>query len=153
MIKGSINCALRNSIHQSTGNTPYQILFGQNMITHGKDYEVLRNLKVLEDSDSVLTREDKFELVRSRIQEKLKTAFERNEKHYNLRCRKRELYVGQHVFRRNFVQSSLPNHFSSKLAPTGIKAEVMKKSGQLYYELKDCGTGKLGTYHAKDIWT
>lgn len=48
---GSVNCALRNSVHQPTGLSPYQIVFGQKMVTHGGDYSLLRKLKLLEEND------------------------------------------------------------------------------------------------------
>lgn len=34
----SINCSLRNSVHQTIERTPYQIVFGQTMVTHGLDF-------------------------------------------------------------------------------------------------------------------
>ena len=37
-----IECALRSSIHSSTGVSPYFALFGHNMVTHASAYEVLR---------------------------------------------------------------------------------------------------------------
>lgn len=148
----SVNCALRNSVHQSIGTSPYQIIFGQKMITHGKDYEVLRKLKLLEENDSELSRLDKFSLLRDSIQTKIKEAYERNQRVYNLRSRRRDLKIGQHVYRRNFEKSSLLRKFNSKLAPSGIKAEVLRRKGNAYYELRDLETGKTSTYHLKDIW-
>ena len=62
----SINCSLRNSIHQNVGRTPYQIVFGQNMLTHGKDYEILRKLKILADADSFIESQDEFYLIRKK---------------------------------------------------------------------------------------
>lgn len=153
MFLGSINCALRNSIHRSIGKSPYQVIFGQNMITHGKDYSVLRKLELLEECDTEITRSDHFALMRDSVQTRLKEAYERNERIYNLRSRERTIDIGQEVFRRNFTQSSVVNNFNAKLAPTGVKAEVVRRVGNLYYELRDCDSGRLGVYHLKDIWT
>ncbi|XP_073820586.1 uncharacterized protein [Musca autumnalis] len=147
------NAKARNTIHQTTGKTPYQIVFGQQMITHGQDYKLLKKLQLLEESDIQIQREDKFTVMRNKIQEKMKAAYEKNMKIYNAKARYRELKIGQEVIRRNFVQSSHLNHFSSKLAPIGIKAIVLRKLGKVNYELQDCESGKIAVYHLKDIWT
>lgn len=57
------------------------------------------------------------------------------------------------MIRRNFKQSSNLKGYSSKLAPTGIKAKVIRKIGNVNYELRDIESGKIGIYHTKDIWT
>lgn len=149
----SVNCALRNSVHQTTGESPYKLVFGQTMICHGKDYEIMRKLTYLKESDAELERMDKFAILRDSIQEKVRKAYEKNERTYNLRARNRNLEIGQTVVRRNFVQSSLPKNFCAKLAPVGVMAIVIGRKGNCYYELKDSATGKMGVYHLKDIWT
>lgn len=149
----SINCAIRNSVHQSMGRTPYQIVFGQNMLTHGGDYNILRRLKLLSESDIKLERQDEFSLLRASIQENVKKAYEKNERIYNLRSRLKCFEVGQNVIRRNFIQSSKIAYVNAKLAPVGVRAKVIKRIGQVYYELQDLETGSKGVYHAKDIWT
>lgn len=37
-----IACAIRNSVHNSTGYSPYFTNFGRNMISSGKEYSKLR---------------------------------------------------------------------------------------------------------------
>lgn len=147
-----INCALRNSIHQSIGNSPYKIVFGQTMVSHGKDYDLLRRLNNLAESDTVIERQDNFTLIRDKIRDHIVKAYEKYSKSYNLRARNRNFSVGQVVYRRTFPTSSKIHHFKSKLAPVGIKAKVVRKIGQVYYELQDVDTNIKGTYHAKDIW-
>lgn len=97
------------------------------MITHGDDYALLRKLKLLKEHDTGIDRMDRLSLLRETIKSKVKAAYERNAKTYNLRSRKRELEVGKMVVHRNFPQSSLVGHFSSKLARRGVKAIVNKK--------------------------
>lgn len=81
----SVNCALRNTTHATTCETPYQLIFGQHMITHGKDFDILRRLHALEDSDLAIQRRDQFTLLRDTILTKFKSAYEKNERIYNLR--------------------------------------------------------------------
>lgn len=148
----SINCSLRNSIHQSIGRTPYQVVFGQTMVTHGKDYKLLRKLNILADSDSVIERQDEFTIIRDKIKHFIKKAYDKNARIYNLRSRFKDFNIGQHVIRRNFTQSSKINNFNSKLAPVGIEAKVLRKIGRTNYELQDLNSDNIGVYHAKDIW-
>lgn len=122
------------------------------MINLGSDFKMLRNLGLLAESDTEIERQDNFTLLRGSIRTKMKDAYERNTRSYNIRSRKRELNIGQLVTRRNFVQSSLTNNFSAKLAPTGVRAIVRKKIGNVNYELEDVHGGHMGVYHIKDIW-
>lgn len=149
----SVNCSLRNSHHQSVGRTPYEIVFGQTMVTHGRDYEVLRRLNLLAETDVHIERQDEFSLIRNSIREHMKKAYKKNERLYNLRSRAKGYEVGQEVVRRNFVQSSKVDSFNSKLAPVGKRATVIRKVGNVYYELQDFDSASKGIYHAKDIWT
>ena len=123
------------------------------MLTHGDDYRLLRNLKLLSESDMELQRQDSFTLLRDSIRTKIKEAYDRNSKYYNLRSRKREFNIGQTVVRRNFVQSCLSNNFNAKLAPTGVKCVVKRKIGKVNYELEDVNGGHTAIYHVKDIWS
>lgn len=148
-----INCSLRNSIHQTIGRSPYQVVFGQTMITHGQDYKLLEKLKLLEDADVRIERQDQFAIIRDEICKLMRKAYDKNVRTYNLRSCKKDFTIGQTVIRRNFVQSSKIHNFNSKLAPIGIKARVLRKVGHTSYELQDLDSNSIGVYHGKDIWT
>lgn len=148
----SINSSLRSSIHQSIGISPYYVVFGQNMLNHGDDYKLMRKLDSLSDGPPALNRTDRFQYLRDMVVDKMRKAYERNAKSYNLRSRKRSFQKGQVVIRRSFPQSSMVNHFNAKLAPVGIKACVLEKIGNCNYRLEDCETKNVGVFHAKDIW-
>lgn len=149
----SINNALRNSIHQTIGKSPYFVVFGQQMLSHGSEYKTLKKLGLLIEGSTKLHRDDQFAVLRDAIKEKMKATYDKNVRTYNLRSRERKFDVGQKVIRRNFCQSSLLKYFNAKLAPTGVKALVKEKLGNAYYILEDCDGKSRGTYHAKDIWT
>jgi len=148
----SINCSLRNSIHQSIGISPYQVVFGKHMISHGNDYKLLRKLNLLTEGDVTLSRTDEFQRIRSNIAKHLNKAYETNQKSYNLRARPRSFEVGQEVVKRNFVLSNAANNFNAKLAPVGVKARVKERIGQSIYLLEDMNGKEIGRFHAKDIW-
>lgn len=147
----SINCALRNSVHQSVNKTPYQIVFGQTMLTHGQDYKLLTNLGLMTDSEITINRQDEFALIRQEIMCLIEKSYNKNARIYNLRSRNIEFTVGQEVIRRNYSNSSKVDSYNSKLAPVGVK--VLKRIGQVNYELRDVDSENTGVYHAKDIWT
>jgi len=119
---GTINCALRNSIHQSVGMVPYFIVFGQLLITHGEDYKLLKTLGILIESITRLIREDEFSKLRSDIGKNLEKAYMKIQHTYNLRSRPRTFDIGDEVIKRNFQLSNLAFHFNVKLAPVEIKA-------------------------------
>lgn len=146
-----ISCSLRNSYHQSIGNTPYRALFGMNMVTHGSSYSLLRNLRILDEPCATMNRDDQLQIVRHDIRRKMKLACERNQERYNLRTRVPNFCVGQEVFRRNFAQSNFAKGLNAKLMPVFLKARIREKLGRHYYVLEDLQGKTIGTFHAKDI--
>ncbi|XP_032310853.1 uncharacterized protein LOC26513927 [Drosophila ananassae] len=149
---GKINSALRNNIHQSIGESPYYVIFGQHMLTHGKDYKLLRNIHMLSEGSAKVPRADEFPKIRADIAKRLIKAYEKNRNNYDLRARPRTFEVGQEVIKRNFVLSNQAMHVNAKLAPVGIKARIKEKRGQSLYLLEDYYGKELGVFHAKDIW-
>lgn len=149
----SINCALRASLHQSAGFSPYFILFGQHMINHADTYKLIRNVGMVEEGRGINeeNRHDYLSQVRALVKENLRKAYEVNARSYNLRSRPVSFKVGQTVLRRNFAQSNLAKGYNAKLGKTYLKAVVKEKQGSAYYVLEDEKGKLLGTYHAKDI--
>lgn len=148
----SINSALRKSIHQSIGMSPYFVVFGQHMLSHGQDFKLLRNLSLLREGEVNLSRADEFPRIRSTLEKHLTKAYETNQRTYNLRTRPRSFEVGDEVIKRNFCLSNAATNFNAKLAPVGTKARIKKKLGQSIYLLEDLNGRELGKFHAKDIW-
>lgn len=147
----SISCALRNTYHQTIKCSPYQAVFGLDMVTHASSYNLLRNIGALNEPCLKLTRDDELQILRKKLKEYLSEAHAINSKQYNLRTRPISYQKGQIVFRRNFAQSCQEKKFNSKLAPLFIKATVKEKVGNNYYLLQDVEGKHTGTYHAKDI--
>lgn len=148
----SINSALRNSIHQTTGYSPYFIVFGQHMITHGDNYALLKSINMT--SEGLVETNHRYENilnVRDRVRTNLHKSFEQNKCRYNLRSRPIQYSVGQEVYRRNFAQSDMSKSFNAKLAKTFLRARVREKVGSSYYILEDANGKLIGTFHAKDI--
>lgn len=147
----SISCALRNSVHQAIKCSPYFATFGMNMITHGESYNMLRTLKLLDEPNIQLNREDKLQLLRKDLQRHMAKAYVINRDQYNLRSRPISYSKGQIVYRKNFAQSNAVERFNVKLAPVFVQARIRNKVGSHYYELEDLQGKFMGTYHAKDM--
>lgn len=145
----SIASALRNAIHDSTKFSPFFLVFGSHMVTHGSDYELLRTLKA--NNEIGITKSDRLNIAQEFVLKNLKEAYNRNCKTYNLRSKQRTFDVGQEVFVRNFAISDAGKRFVAKFAQKFIKAKILKQVGTVAYEIVDIKGKRLGIYHTKDI--
>ncbi|XP_065356015.1 uncharacterized protein LOC135950397 [Calliphora vicina] len=146
----NICIALRSLFHTSLGYSPYYVLFGYPMITHGSSYELLRKVGGLEEGEN-LNQADKLQLIRKNVKTNLEIAYNNYKKPYNLRARAVHYNEGDEVYRRNFVQSKKSDNFNSKLAPKWLRSIVKKRIGNSYYKVSDLKGNIIGTYHAKDL--
>lgn len=138
----AINSSLRSSLHQSLGKSPYYVLFGQNMVNHGHDYKLLRNLETLHDGEERLDRQDKFSYLRDIILEKMQKAYDKNTKTYNLRSSGRTFDVGQIVTRRNFAQSI--KSLQCKAGTNRNKSKSFRKDRKLCVQIGRYKVGEHG---------
>ncbi|KAJ8926714.1 hypothetical protein NQ314_020894 [Rhamnusium bicolor] len=86
------------------------------------------------------------------VRDRLKAAYERSRKYYNLRHRDEQFQLRQKVWRRNYVISDASKNFTAKLAPkfTG-PLTVIDILSPWSYRLAD-NTGKdCGVWHARDL--
>jgi len=141
--------AIRSSIHHGTLFTPYCSLFGIQMACHGTDYELFKCLN--SQQGEYIKRSDQLENIRTQIRENISKSFNKYSGRYNLRARVRKFAIGDIVYRRNFTLSKASDKYCAKFAPRFIKAVVVKPKGSVLYILKDVESGKVQTYHAKDI--
>ena len=147
-----IECSLRSSVHSSTKCTPYFALFGMNMMTHGSAYNIARKLNGLNESElNILPLSTKLELIREKIKNNIHVAYEKNQKTYNTRTKIVNYRPGQEVFRKNFILSDSSKNFSAKLSKKYLPARIVKRIGNVLYELEDLKGKSLGIYHAKHI--
>lgn len=132
------------------GYSPYYVLFGYPMITHGGSYKLLEKLDRLEDGEEV-NHADKLLLIRDRVKQNLELAYNKYKKPYNLRSRDIQYDEGDEIYRRNFVLSKKSENFNSKLAPKWLKCKIVKRLGNSCYSISDLQGKVIGLYHAKDL--
>ena len=139
-IANAINCA----VHTTTGETPYEINFGQKMPQHADEYR-----DILDVNEDPSRKKTDFEKMRERIQTRINEAREKYTRRYNLRTRPIVYKVGDIVYRENTILSDAASYISKKLAKKFVKSEIVEKTGTNTYKLKDLSTGKIATYHAQ----
>lgn len=147
-----VACAMRTAKSESTGQTPYFINFGREMILKGTDHT-----PSLPDQEEVIVpmaEERTFSLAKlfADVRKRLGQAYQRSQKTYNLRRRDVQYSVGDQVWRRDHVLSDASRYFTAKLAPKfSGPYTVSKKISPWTYQLKDSyGTDK-GIYNVKDL--
>lgn len=149
----SITGALRNSVHSSTGQSPYYVVFGQQMIQHAGSYALLRDLQLLPVGDVQIVPPAEFrEKIHDKVKENLQQAHQRNARTYNTRTREVTFQPGQEVFIRNFKLSDFKNNFNAKLGKQWIPARIVARKGSCLYEVEERqGKAIKVRYHPKDI--
>lgn len=148
-----IACAIRNSVHNSTGYSPYFVNFGKNMISSGDEYTKLRESNLnLDCFEPPKLSEDQIKLYEA-VRINLKRAYDKYSTNYNLRSNRDISFdEGETLLKRNFFLSDKSKEFTAKLAPRYSPAVVHKKVGTCCYELKDPKSGKiLGVYHSSKL--
>lgn len=147
-----ITSALRSAVHSTLNTSPYEALFGQPMVQHGKDYELLRKLNAVNQSDiHLISKSDKLQVLHDDLKKKILDAHEKSAKTYNTRKRDLGFRQDQEVFCRTFPQSCFRTGFVAKFSPKFQKARVLKVLGKNRYELTNMQGKSLGVYHSKDI--
>ena len=144
-----IASAIRNSVHDSTGYSPYFINFGRNMVSSGKEYEHLRDT----DGDICISQgnipKDMKHLYEA-VRINLHRAYTRYSANYNLRSTRNVSFKkGEIVLKKNFFLSDKSINFNAKLAPKYTEAIVKRQMGSNTYELWDKNMKKrLGVFHS-----
>lgn len=147
-----IECALRSSIHSSTGVTPFFALFGYEMYTSGSDYKLARKLQSLCDHQiNELGRKERLEIIRDKIEKNLHEAYERSAKRYNQRARIVKFIPGQEAYRKNHILSDFGKNINAKFCRKYLKCRIVKPIGSNMYEIEDMQGKPLGTCHVKDL--
>lgn len=149
----AIGSALRNNVHEATGYSPHYLVFGQNFISHGSGYKLLRELDALPEGDvEILAPPDFRQFVGESVRKNLNVAFQRHERAYNARSRDVSYQPGQEVYYRNFNLSNFSKAHNAKLGKQWVKARVLRRIGNAMYELEDMSGRKIKLpYHAKDL--
>lgn len=145
-----VGCAIRSSVHEATGLTPYFINFSREYVSSGDQHE-LPDFADEPPQDSLLRSRELAKVFKD-VQKRLQRAHQRSKQRYDLRRRPLNLRVGQTVYRKNHVLSDATRDFTAKLAPKYVGPfTVKRKLSPLLYELVDEQNRPKGTWHIKDL--
>lgn len=61
------------------------------------------------------------------------------------------IYLGDRVWKKNYVLSNAPNHFAAKLAPKFVLCTVKRIISPLVYQLVGPDGKDVGKHHVKDL--
>lgn len=144
----TIAMAIRNSVHDSTGYTPYFVNFGRNMISNGQEYEQIRDLGDGGNYEPPQLNENMrklFEIVRRNLQK----AYEKYSYSYNLRANTRHHFQeGDIIYRKHVNLSDKSKDFVGKFGTKFSKARIREKLGTNTYILEDLDGRRIpGTFH------
>lgn len=138
-----ITCALNNTVHTSTHFTPFNIVFGHNMIVHGRDYT-----KCVDKNLDEFPIDDKRMAIREFVKEQLLRAFECIKNTHNHRAGTRVIDMSKDTYLRNQKLSNAAERYSRKLAPKYIPVKITKRVGRDTYLVADLLGKHLGKYHS-----
>lgn len=144
---------LNNTIHASTGYTPYKIIFGHEIVTRGEQHKIDCDTKIISNTERNEQKQiiDKkiHEIVRKNIQKN----YNENKLRYDLRFPvKAPIYeIGQRVFKRNFHLSSAGDNYNAKLGSAYTPCIILSRRGTSSYELADEHGKNIGVFSAADL--
>lgn len=138
--------AIRTSVHDSTGFSPYFINFGRNMVSTGDEYELLQRI---EDNRSSEDLKRETENLFSIVRENLLKAYSRYSQPYNLRANaKHHFSKGDVVYKKEIHLSDKQKNFVGKFGNKFSKVRVRDVLGTNTYVLEDLGGRRIpGNYH------
>ncbi|KAK3916826.1 Activity-regulated cytoskeleton associated protein 2 [Frankliniella fusca] len=130
-----ISCDLMGPLPRSSNGSPLE---------DGEDIQF--------DREAYVGKLKELEDLRGEVQDRLKVAYEKNAKRYNLRRRDIEFEVSNLVYRKNFVKSDKSKDFNAKLAPKFIGPfKIKKKVGYRAYLLEDNDGNEDGPWYVNDL--
>lgn len=148
-----VEYVINNTIHVSTGFSPYKILFGHDIIQSGEEHRRDVDTTEATEMERQANRLKVNQTIYDIVQKNLLKAHDKSARAYNLRFQKpAPVYqVGQKVFKRNFVQSSAGVAYNAKLGPLYTPCTIVSRRGASSYELVDEKGKNLGIFSSADL--
>lgn len=140
-----IACAMRTSVHDSIGFSPFMVNFGRNMALQGS------KIPITDQQLSAEGKMRKMDEIRDIVGKNLSKAYDKYSKSYNLRTRPLNFSPGEIVLRKSYLQSSAVDNFNAKLAQQYLKCRVKEKIGNVTYLIEELNGKIIGKYHANDL--
>lgn len=148
-----IEHALNTTPHTATGFSPYKIIFGHEIVDHGNEHRIDRDVIERSGDDRLKTKTSTDKFIHEMVLKNLRKQFDKNASSYNLRHRRFApvYHVGDKVLKRNFRQSSAADKYNSKLGLCYTPCVVLSRIGTSSYELADNSGRSIGVFSSADL--
>lgn len=148
-----VGYAIRSARHEVTGLTPNFINFGRELPISGSRGDAIDEHNIAIDRSTNFEARSRLLLkVFEDVKKRLKAAYKKSERIYNLRRREDKFHVGQQVWRRNHVLSNAAQHITAKLAPRYVgPLTIYRTLSPWTYQLIDDNNKDCGVWSAKDL--
>lgn len=149
-----IALAINTAKHEVTNFSPAFLVFGRYIPIKGDYYgTVPTDTDIIQIDERIRWDETQQQLptIYNEVRKHLQKSYLKSKQHYDLRKRPLTFQVGDTVWKRNFILSDAAKKFSAKLAPKFLKCTVVRKHGDLAYELVDEFNKNIGRWHIKDL--
>lgn len=147
-----IQAALNAVRSDATGQSPYKLLFGQEMVLNAREYRALAPRGTPRDEltdDELVSR---FDEMRTRAKQALGESQAESRRRYDQTSQILKFVIGERVWRKNRMLSNAADGFSHKLAPKFLPAVVRETLGEDTYLLQDMAGGRPTKFHANDLF-
>ena len=146
--------ALRTGVNATTGYSPYQVVFGEDIVMDGRMHLFIGGDADLacEDRAQYAAGKQRLELLRDEVVLNLQQAQGRNTRRFNLRRRADPFKIGDVVLRKNFAKSQKAKGIAKKLLVKWLGPyTIRKKLGATGYMLQDPQGKEEGPYHPDQL--
>lgn len=147
-IQAALN-ALRND---ATGQSPYKLMFGKEMILTATDYRRLSREGTPRGEMTEADLVSWFDEIRTRAKTALMESQARSRLFYDQTARALKFQEGEKVWRKNRALSDAAEGFSHKLAPKYLPATIIQTLGEDTYMIQDLSGGRSSKCHANDLY-
>lgn len=137
---------LNTTPHTSTGQTPYYLTYGRELVRDAREHELL-----LDVNPHRTFEEDRMKEVYEEAHEKQRDSYEHTKLRQSTRAKKRTFKEGAAVLIPNYKLSSAAQKYTTGVATGNTQAYVKAKIGSDSYELVSPHQKPLGVHHADDI--
>lgn len=149
-----IGYAIRTAVHEVTGYTPAFLMYGRELGPHrSKPQDSDKDTPMdFESRQGRVSQVENLQLIFEEVQQRLRLAYEKSARDYNLRRSPAPNYrEGQVVWKKEHPVSDAAQGIASKLCPRYRKVVITKRLSPTTFRLADESGRDIGIYHVQEL--